>query len=352
MIDASRRHGSQASQFAEGPGARIPRGTRGGTVYLPEGGRAAEDVRGAGARSADRCSREMASPPHRRWGGDARGAWPPHLRWGGSDRKADAQACVPPLRNVPTTNLIIRHFKNTMIGLSQGWSINLELKGIGFTGKIEQQGLRPSPSGDQQEGRAPLPPQRGGIGGTSGGHWVPTVGSNACPGGARGAGVPANRRKGGWLGRTSLLSEAPTTCAERALVRAAARRRAGVGEDPRTSAGTAQPHRGLPADARQGLREAKVLVLNLGFSHEVFYHIPQHSVAMRCGANVGQGPSTSPNQVPTISIAGISKNRTNQVASDIYRSQRGKKPEPYKGKGIRYDGERFFAKTSENSKKG
>lgn len=270
---------AQASQLEPAPGARIPRGTRGGTVY--------------------------GSPPQLRGGDDLGGA---------------------------TTNLIIRHFKNTMLGLSQGWSINLELKGIGFTGKIEQQGLRPSPSGDPLGIGDPL--------GDLSAERAPQSGTSKSASGAKlptkwGAGVPANRRpasKGG---------KAPTTCAERALVPAS--RATGAHVDLARVAPLGGATRGQCPQEANVL--ALVLTLNLGFSHEVFYQIPQHSVAMRL--NVGQGPSTSPNQVPTISIFGISKTKTNQVASDIYRY---KKPEPYKGKGIRYDGERFFAKNSENKK--
>lgn len=87
------------------------------------------------------------------------------------------------------------------------------------------------------------------------------------------------------------------------------------------------------------------LTLNLGFSHEITYNIPHSSVSLSVGVtssiHSGQSPTSN---IPTISIFGISKEKVNQVASDIYRLKR---PEPYKGKGIRYDGEKLFLKTNE-----
>ncbi|MDP1724206.1 MAG: 50S ribosomal protein L6 [Alphaproteobacteria bacterium] len=67
----------------------------------------------------------------------------------------------------------------------------------------------------------------------------------------------------------------------------------------------------------------KVLVLNLGFSHEIRYPIPQ-DITIVCPK-------------PTaITISGTNKEKVGKIASDI----RGyKPPEPYKGKGIKYDDE-------------
>jgi len=65
------------------------------------------------------------------------------------------------------------------------------------------------------------------------------------------------------------------------------------------------------------------LVMNLGYSHDVVYPIP-------AGIKI-----TTPR--PTaVTVEGIDKQRVGQVALDI-RSFRG--PEPYKGKGVRYDNE-------------
>lgn len=69
--------------------------------------------------------------------------------------------------------------------------------------------------------------------------------------------------------------------------------------------------------------QGKVLQLQLGFSHDVAYPIPA-DVKIAC-------------EKPTsISITGVSRHRVGQVAADI-RAYRG--PEPYKGKGIKYDTE-------------
>ena len=65
------------------------------------------------------------------------------------------------------------------------------------------------------------------------------------------------------------------------------------------------------------------LVLQLGYSHDVIYPIPA-GIEIKC-------------EKPTaISITGADKQQVGQVAAEI----RGfRKPEPYKGKGIKYDGE-------------
>ncbi len=65
------------------------------------------------------------------------------------------------------------------------------------------------------------------------------------------------------------------------------------------------------------------LVMNLGYSHDVVYPIPQ-------GIKI-----TTPRPTAVV-VEGIDKQRVGQVALDI-RSFR--KPEPYKGKGVRYETE-------------
>ena len=65
--------------------------------------------------------------------------------------------------------------------------------------------------------------------------------------------------------------------------------------------------------------KGKVLVLNVGYSHTVDYNIPDD-------INV----STEKN---VITIEGIDKQRVGQIAAEIRAI---KKPEPYKGKGIKY----------------
>jgi large subunit ribosomal protein L6 len=69
--------------------------------------------------------------------------------------------------------------------------------------------------------------------------------------------------------------------------------------------------------------KGKVLDLQLQFSHPVNYPIPA-DVSITCSDNTH------------ITVAGVDKQRVGQVASEI-RAYR--KPEPYKGKGIRYVGE-------------
>lgn len=70
------------------------------------------------------------------------------------------------------------------------------------------------------------------------------------------------------------------------------------------------------------------LVLQLGHSHEIRYPVPE-GIAITC-------------EKPTmIQIDGFDRQKVGQVAAEI-RSYRG--PEPYKGKGVRYEGEYVLRK--------
>jgi large subunit ribosomal protein L6 len=75
------------------------------------------------------------------------------------------------------------------------------------------------------------------------------------------------------------------------------------------------------------------LKLNLGFSHDVMYKLP---------AGV-----TAAVEQNTITVSGISKQQVGQAAAEIRAL---KKPEPYKGKGIKYEGERIIRKSGKSGK--
>jgi large subunit ribosomal protein L6 len=75
------------------------------------------------------------------------------------------------------------------------------------------------------------------------------------------------------------------------------------------------------------------LKMNLGFSHEVIYKLPQGIQAV-----VEQNK---------ITISGIDKQQVGQVAAEIRAL---KKPEPYKGKGIKYVDERIIRKSGKSGK--
>ena len=74
--------------------------------------------------------------------------------------------------------------------------------------------------------------------------------------------------------------------------------------------------------------QGKSLNLTLGFSHPVVYPVPE-------GIEIATPTQTE------ILIKGINRQQVGQVAAEIraYRS-----PEPYKGKGVRYSGERIELK--------
>ncbi|HET7528828.1 MAG TPA: 50S ribosomal protein L6 [Candidatus Saccharimonadales bacterium] len=75
------------------------------------------------------------------------------------------------------------------------------------------------------------------------------------------------------------------------------------------------------------------LKLNLGFSHDITFKVP-----------AGVTASVEQN---VITISGIDKQQVGQVAAEIRAL---KKPEPYKGKGIKYADERIIRKSGKSGK--
>jgi large subunit ribosomal protein L6 len=74
--------------------------------------------------------------------------------------------------------------------------------------------------------------------------------------------------------------------------------------------------------------QGSILKLQLGFSHDVDFAIPE-------GIDIKTPDNT------TVEISGMDKQKVGQVAAEI---RRWRKPEPYKGKGIKYRGEYIFRK--------
>ncbi len=74
--------------------------------------------------------------------------------------------------------------------------------------------------------------------------------------------------------------------------------------------------------------QGRTLRLQLGYSHDVNIDVPE-------GLDVKTPDAT------TVEISGADKQKVGQLAAEI---RRWRKPEPYKGKGIKYDGEFIFRK--------
>jgi large subunit ribosomal protein L6 len=74
--------------------------------------------------------------------------------------------------------------------------------------------------------------------------------------------------------------------------------------------------------------QGKTLKLQLGYSHDVNVDVPD-------GIEI-KTPDTT-----TVEVSGIDRQKVGQVAAEI---RRWRKPEPYKGKGIKYRGEYIFRK--------
>lgn len=79
--------------------------------------------------------------------------------------------------------------------------------------------------------------------------------------------------------------------------------------------------------------EGNKLKMALGFSHDVIFQIPQE-----IQVSVEQN---------NITVSGINKQQVGQVAAEIRAL---KKPEPYKGKGIKYADERIIRKAGKSGK--
>ncbi len=88
------------------------------------------------------------------------------------------------------------------------------------------------------------------------------------------------------------------------------------------------------SDGYRAAKQGNKLVLNIGYSHEVYFE-EEENITFEVPA---------PNQ---IIVCGIDKQRVGQIASEI----RGKRPpEPYLGKGIRYAGEHIRRKAGKSGK--
>jgi large subunit ribosomal protein L6 len=79
--------------------------------------------------------------------------------------------------------------------------------------------------------------------------------------------------------------------------------------------------------------EGAKLKLQLGYSHDIFYPMPA-DIKLAVEQNV-------------IVVSGISKQQVGQVAAEI---RAFRKPEPYKGKGIKYSDERIIRKSGKSGK--
>jgi large subunit ribosomal protein L6 len=94
-----------------------------------------------------------------------------------------------------------------------------------------------------------------------------------------------------------------------------------------------------------GYRAAKVgnnLVITVGYSHPVEVQPP-------AGISFSVDGIDSATKATKISVSGIDKQLVGQIAAEI---RHVRKPEPYKGKGIRYAGEKIRRKAGKAGKVG
>jgi large subunit ribosomal protein L6 len=89
----------------------------------------------------------------------------------------------------------------------------------------------------------------------------------------------------------------------------------------------------------RGTATGNLLELNLGYSHPIYFYIPDE-LTVETTAEKGKNP--------TIKLAGIDKQLIGQVAAKI---RAFRKPEPYKGKGVKYKGELIRRKVGKSGGK-
>ena len=85
--------------------------------------------------------------------------------------------------------------------------------------------------------------------------------------------------------------------------------------------------------------KGNLLILTLGFSHPIYFYIPEE---VKVEATMEKG------KAPTVKLTSNDKQLIGQIAAKI-RSFR--KPEPYKGKGIRFQGEEIRRKAGKTAAK-
>lgn len=216
--------------------------------------------------------------------------------WNGFEKEKNAKQS----KEWQRSHAILNQLKTIFTGITQGYSVNLELKGIGFTGNIRQLSLTTKP-----------------------------LVKNTFQ--KKKTYVFDNTEKNQFFDKLEYLSVKRTQgMAQQAQIK----------QDVCDNAnGNAAYISVKPVAPERTTKKAlKVLYLTIGYSHNIVYLIPEQNVTINIG-NVSVNNAS--NIANTLTLFGISKQQVYQVAANIYKF---KKPEPYKGKGIRYDAEKLFMK--------
>ncbi len=204
------------------------------------------------------------------------------------------------LYQVETKN-ILKQIKNIIKGINQGFSINLELKGIGYTAKITENIINKNEKKNQREAQNNKDLTNN----------IGQLESNINLSNQKyEKNNTANGKKNKINKKYIILTEK-------------------IEKKQENKGDTGNK---LINETNKN-KEAKLLTLRLGTSHNINYPLYKHEITIKI--------LTLQNNFVTLSLFGISQEILKNVAAEIYLI---KKPEPYKGKGIRYDGEKFFSK--------
>ena len=207
---------------------------------------------------------------------------------------------------------IIKQIKNIIKGINQGFSINLELKGIGYTAKITENIIKLKSKNEKAE-QAEKEEQKNQKNNKDLTNNIGQLESNIKLSNQKYEKNIKNGKKNKINKKYIILTE-----------------KSG-GKKAEEQAEQEQENKLINETKKN--KEEKVLTLRLGTSHNINYPLYKHEITIKI--------LTLQNNFVTLSLFGISQEILKNVAAEIYLI---KKPEPYKGKGIRYDGEKFFSK--------
>ena len=90
--------------------------------------------------------------------------------------------------------------------------------------------------------------------------------------------------------------------------------------------------------------QGKKIVFSLGYSHPIEFPLPEGIEAK--GERIAAKASIQQYQL-TLTLSGIDKQKLGQVAAEMHGLR---KPDPYKGKGVRYEGEQIKLKVGKTGK--
>jgi ribosomal protein L6P/L9E len=213
---------------------------------------------------------------------------------------------------------IAKNFKEEIMeaikGITQGYTISLELKGIGYQAKISEEEKKEEETKREEKKEQKLEKNIKKMKGLS---------QKDKPF------VPI-KRMDPRMGVQTIGVPLTTDCTERRSFGAEKKGEKKKGKIVKC---------GEEKEVGEGYKEKKrKLIINVGLSHNVEYELNNKEIKIKMTRT----------EDAIIKLIGIAKKNVSQIAAEIYKI---KKPEPYKGKGIRYNGEKYLEKKAQRTTK-